>query len=53
MMRDPHASAVKIVTWFFVVAAILAVGARGLTKAIFIRSIGLDDYLITVSLVSL
>ena len=50
-MTDKHASTVQILTWFLVVTSILGVGARGLTKAVTIRSVSLDDYLIAVSLV--
>ena len=50
-MGDGKASAVKVLTWFLVITSILGVGARGLTKAIMVRSVSLDDYLITVSLV--
>lgn len=49
-MDDTHASTVRVLTWFLVITAILGVGARGLTKAIIVRSVSLDDYLITVSL---
>lgn len=50
-MQDKHASTVQVLTWFLAVTAILGVGARGLTKAIIVRSVSLDDYLITVALV--
>ena len=50
-MTDKHASTVEILTWFLLVSAILGVGARGITKAILVRSVGLDDYLMTISLV--
>ena len=50
-MTDKHASTVQILTWFLVVTSILGVGARGLTKAVTVRSVSLDDYLIAVSLV--
>ena len=50
-MTDKHASTVQILTWFLVVTSILGVGARGLTKAVTVRSVSLDDYFIAVSLV--
>ena len=50
-MKDKQASTVEIIAWFLVVTAILGVGARGLTKALLVRSVSLDDYLITISLV--
>lgn len=50
-MGDGHGSTVQVLTWFLIITAILGVGARGLTKAIIVRSVSLDDYLITVSLV--
>lgn len=50
-MGDTHALTVRVLTWFLLVTSILGVGARGLTKAVIVRSISLDDYLITVSLV--
>lgn len=50
-MGNQHGSAVQILTWFLVITLVLGVGARGLTKAIIVRSVSLDDYLITVSLV--
>ena len=50
-MVDKKAFAVEILTIFLVITAILGVGARGLTKAILVRSVSLDDYLMTVSLV--
>ena len=50
-MGDKHASTVQVLTWFLIVTSILGVAARGLTKALIVRSVSLDDYLITVSLV--
>ena len=50
-MDDKHAATVRVLTWFLVVTSILGVGARGLTKAVIVRSVSLDDYLITISLV--
>ena len=49
-MRDKHTSTVQILNWFLLVTAILAVGARGLTKAVTVRSVSLDDYLIAAAL---
>ncbi|KAF6221246.1 hypothetical protein HO133_002101 [Letharia lupina] len=49
-MGNENASTVQILTWFLIITSILGVGARGLTKAILVRSVSLDDYLITVAL---
>lgn len=43
---------VKVVTLFLLITSILVVVARGTTKAVIARSTNLDDYLITLSLVS-
>lgn len=51
MIGDKHASAVQVLTWFLLVTSMLGVGARGITKAVIVRSVSLDDYLITISLV--
>lgn len=51
IMDDEHAATVRVLTWFLIVTSILGVGARGLTKAVIVRSVSLDDYLITISLV--
>ena len=42
-----------MMTFFLLITSILATVAWGITKAIIVRSIGLDDYLITLSLVRL
>lgn len=50
-MGASHGSTVQIITWFLTITSILGVGARCLTKAILVRSVSLDDYLIILSLV--
>ncbi|CAD6591805.1 MAG: hypothetical protein ASARMPREDX12_005417 [Alectoria sarmentosa] len=40
---------IEIVTWFLLVTLVLSVIARGATKAVIVRSLGLDDYLISVA----
>jgi len=42
---------VQIVTWFLLTTSISGVIARGLTKANIIRSIDLDDALVSIALV--
>ena len=50
-MDDNLTPVVKIVTWFLLITSALSVAARGITKAAVVRSISLDDYLSSVSLV--
>lgn len=50
MMGDGDAPTVQVVSCFLIVTSVLGVGARGLTKAIIVRSVSFDDYLITASL---
>ena len=44
--------ALKVMVFFLLITSILVVIARGITKAVVVRSISLDDYLISLSLVS-
>ncbi|CAD6588773.1 MAG: hypothetical protein ASARMPRED_003720 [Alectoria sarmentosa] len=44
--------AIKVMTLFLLITSILVVIARGITKAVIVRSINLDDYLIALSLTS-
>ena len=44
--------ATKVITLFLLVTSILVTTARGFTKAIIVRSISIDDYLIGLSLVN-
>lgn len=50
-MSDDYNPTVRILTWFWFVAAVLGVATRGLTKAIIVHSLNVDDFLISVSLV--
>ena len=50
-MSDDYTLTVRTLTWFWFVAAVLGVATRGLTKAIIVRSLNVDDFLISVSLV--
>lgn len=51
-MDGGHSQVILVITWFLAVTLTLAYGARGITKAILVRSIGIDDYLVTLSFVS-
>ncbi|CAF9922660.1 MAG: hypothetical protein ALECFALPRED_002138 [Alectoria fallacina] len=42
--------AIKVMTLFLLITSILVVIARGITKAVIVRSVSLDDYLIALSL---
>ena len=44
--------ALKVMVFFLLVTSILAVTARGATKAVIVHSISDDDYFISLSLVS-
>ena len=44
--------AAKVMTMFLLITSVLVTIARGVTKAIIVRSATLDDYLIALSLVS-
>ena len=50
-MSDDYTPTVQTLTWFWFVAAVLGVATRGLTKAIIVRSLNVDDFLIALSLV--
>ena len=50
-MSDDHTPTVQTLTWFWFIAASLAVATRGLTKAIIVRSLNIDDFLISLSFV--
>ena len=50
-MSGDYSLTVRTLTWFWFVAAVLGVATRGLTKAIIVRSLNVDDVLIAVSLV--
>ncbi len=50
-MSDDYTPTVRILTWFWFIAAVLGVATRGLTKAIIVRSLNVDDFLISLSLV--
>ena len=44
--------AIKVMTFFLFITSTLIVVARATTKAVIVRSINIDDYLISLSLVS-
>ena len=44
--------ALKVMIFFLLITSILIVIARGATKAVIVRAVNLDDYLISLSLVS-
>ena len=50
-MSDDRTQIVQTLTWFWFIAASLAVATRGLTKAIIVRSLNIDDFLISLSFV--
>ena len=45
--------ATKVITLFLLITSILVTAARGVTKAVIVRSTSIDDYLIGLSLVSM
>ena len=50
-MSGDYTPTVRTLTWFWFVAAVLGVATRGLTKAVIVRSLNVDDFLIAFSLV--
>lgn len=51
-MGDDYTQVIQVVVWFLLITCVIGVTARGATKAAVVRSISLDDYLISISLVS-
>lgn len=50
-MGDDLTPVIEVVTWFLLVTLLLSVIARGATKAVVVRSLTVDDYLISASTV--
>lgn len=50
-MEDVHTVAIQSVAWITVIISVLIVIARVVTKVTLVRSITVDDYLISVALV--
>lgn len=48
-MGDDLTPVIEVVTWFLLVTLLLSVIARGATKAVVVRSLTVDDYLISAS----
>ena len=52
VMQSGIQPTIKVMTLFLLITSVLVTVVRGITKAVIVRSMGLDDYLIALSLVS-
>ena len=51
-MGDDYTPVIQVIVLFLLITCIIGFTARGATKAAVVRSISLDDYLVSISLVS-